>query len=103
MEQPVIREAVSAGLVECAYCDKGFRRIGGVHIGSQRLGMIPNTQCEHVFVTHLGSATESNARPWIAYVDGEPLRRASSDARRFASPSTAYRAACAAAPRRWHP
>lgn len=100
---PVIHEAVSAGLVQCAHCDAGFRRVGGVHVGSQRLGMILNTPCERVFATHLGNATESNTRPWMAYVDGEPLRRASSDARRFASSTAAYRASCASAPRRWHP
>jgi hypothetical protein len=95
--------AATAGLVQCPYCDQGFRRVDGVHIGSQRLGMIPDMPCERVFATHGGSMTEDNTRPWMAYVDGEPLRRASGDARRFATANTAYRAALRAAPKRWHP
>lgn len=98
---PMIHGAASAGLVECVYCDTGFRRVGGVHVGSQSLGMIPDTPCERVFATCGEDA--NRARSWLAYVDGEPLRKRSGEARRFASPAAAYRAACAAAPRRWHP
>lgn len=100
---PMIRSAGSAGLVQCANCTAGFRRVDGVHIGSQRLGMIPNTPCERVFATHGGNMTENNNRPWMAYVDGEPIRKKSGDARRFAAADKAYAAACKAAPRRWHP
>jgi hypothetical protein len=42
------------------------------------------------------------AHPWLAYVDGEPLRKKSGEARRFASPAAAYGAARKASPRRWH-
>ena len=35
-------------LVKCELCEIGFERVAGVHIGSQRLGMIPNTPCQRV-------------------------------------------------------
>jgi len=47
--------------------------------------------------------TTDNDRPWMAYVDGEPVRKKSGDARRFATSVTAYAAARKAAPERWHP
>lgn len=97
---PVVRDAATAGLARCRLCDAGFRRIDGVHIGSQSLGMIPDTACERVFAT-CGDDPDA-ARPWLAHVDGEPLRKRSGEARRFASLVTAYVAARAAAPRRWH-
>ena len=99
----MIKDAEIAGLVECGKCDKGFRRVDGVHIGSQRLGMISNVPCDRVFATHCGNATDDNTRPWMAYVDGAPIRKQSGDARRFSSAEAAYTAACKAAPRRWHP
>jgi hypothetical protein len=99
----MIRDAATAGLVQCGNCDRGFRRINGIHIGSQRLGMIPNIPCKRVFAVHGGHATETNDRPYLAYVDGGPLRKRSGEARRFASAEAAYAAACKAAPRRWHP
>jgi len=99
----VIKDAGSAGRITCYYCDQGFRRVDGVHVASQRLGMIPTTPCDQVFATLGGGMTEDNTRPWLAYVDGEPIRRWSGDVRRFASARTAYTAACKAAPRRWHP
>ena len=99
----MIRDAGTAGLVTCGNCDRGFRRVDGIHIGSQRLGMIPDVPCDLVFAVHLGNATEDNKRPWIAYVDGEPVRKKSSDARRFATAEKAYDAARKAAPRKWHP
>lgn len=96
----MIRDARGAALARCPHCEAGFRRVGGVHIGSQRLGMIPDTPCARVFAT----AVDVDAtRPWRAYVDGAPLRGASGGVRCFASPDTAYAAACKAAPRRWHP
>lgn len=94
-------DAATAGLVQCGNCDRGFRRVNGVHIGSQRLGMIPETPCDRVFAAR-GEGSDT-VRPWIAYVDGEPLRKASGEARRFALAKAAYAAACKAAPRRWHP
>jgi hypothetical protein len=98
---PAIRDAATAGLAQCRLCDVGFRRVDGVHVGSQSLGMIPNTPCERVFATCGDDA--DTARPWLAHVDGEPLRKQSGEARRFASPTAAYAAARVAAPRRWHP
>lgn len=97
-----IHNAATAGLATCGNCDAGFRRVSGIHIGSQRLGMIPDTPCDRVFAVHGGKSTDDNTRPWLAYVDGEPLRKKSGPARRFTSAETAYRAACDAAPRRWH-
>ncbi len=103
MIEPLIKDAGTAGLVTCGYCDRGFRRVGGIHIGSQRLGMIPDSPCDRVFATHGGSMTDDNKRPWMAYVDGGSIRKQSGDARRFATSKAAYAAACKAAPRRWHP
>ena len=99
----MIRNAATAGLATCSHCDRGFRRVRGIHIGSQRLGMIPDVPCGRVFAAHGGSMTDDNKRPWMAYVDGDPIRKKSGDARRFATEKAAYAAACKAAPRRWHP
>ena len=98
-----IKDAVSAGLVTCDLCDQGCRRVGGVHTPSQRLGMIPATPCERVFAVHGGNMTDDNKRPWLAYVDADPIRKQRGDARRFSSAKAAYDAACKAAPKRWHP
>lgn len=103
MTDPLIKEAASAGLVTCTYCERGFRRVDGVHIASQRLGMIPSAPCDRVFASHGGNMTDDNTRPWMAYVDGAPIRKQSGDARRFATAKAAYAAARKAAPRRWHP
>jgi len=100
---PLIRDAATAGLVQCLLCAGGFRRVDGVHIGSQRLGMISDTPCSRVFATHGGNMTDDNTRPWLAYVDGSSIRKKHGDARRFASAAAAYNAALKAAPRRWHP
>lgn len=99
----MIKDAAVAGLVACRHCDRGFRRVDGVHIGSQRLGMIPSTPCDRVLVIHGGSMTDDNTRPWMAHVDGDVVRKKSGDARRFATAEAAYAAACKTAPRRWHP
>ena len=96
-----VNDSATADLVTCGYCDRDFRRVDGVHIGSQRLGMIPDAPCERVFATR-GEGADT-ARPWLAHVDGAPLRKQSGDARRFATAKAAYDAACKAAPRRWHP
>jgi hypothetical protein len=98
-----IHEAATAGRVTCGNCERGFRRIDGIHIPSQRLGMIPNTPCDRVFAIHGGNMTNDNERPWMAHVDGDVVRKKSGDARRFSSAKAAYIAACKAAPRRWHP
>ena len=103
MTEPVIKDRGSTDLAQCGNCTRGFRRVDGDHIGSQRLGMIPNTPCDRVFAVHGGNMTDDNKRPWMAYVDGEPVRKKSGDARRFASAASAYAAARKAAPRRWHP
>lgn len=100
---PLIKNFATAGLVTCGYCNRDFRRVDGIHIGSQRLGMIPNSPCARVFVTHGGNLTDNNKHPWMAHVDGDVLRRRSGDARRFSSPKTAYAAARKAAPEKWHP
>jgi hypothetical protein len=99
----LVKEAATAGLATCVLCDRGFRRVDGVHIPSQRLGMIPTTPCDRVFATHGGSMTDDNERPWMAHVDGDVVRKKSGDARRFSSAEAAYAAARGAAPRRWHP
>lgn len=95
--------AATAGLVTCGNCDRGFRRVDGIHIASQRLGMIPDVPCDRVFAVHDGNMTDDNKRPWLAYVDGAPVREKSGDARQFSSIKAAYAAACKAAPKRWHP
>jgi hypothetical protein len=98
----MIREAATAGLVTCRLCDADFRRIGGVHVGSQRRGMIPNTPCDRVFAIHGGNMTDDNRRPWMAYADDALIRKRNGDARRFATARAAYTAACKASPERWH-
>ena len=95
---PLIYPAHSAGLVQCGNCERGFRRVAGVHIGSQRLGMIPDSPCQRVFATHGGS----DVKPWMAYVDGSPVCTSLGYARRFKTARAAYRAALLAAPKRWH-
>ena len=99
----MIKDSATAGLATCGNCTRGFRRVDGIHIGSQRLGMIPDVPCDCVFAVHGGNMTDDNNRPWMAYVDGEPVRKKSGDARRFATAEAAYAAAREAAPRRWHP
>lgn len=86
---------------ECSLCTAGFRREGGVHVGSQRLGMIPSTPCERVFAAR-DNGTPSNPR-FVAYVDGAWLRTPRGDVRRFATKAAATKAARRAAPRMWHP
>ena len=103
MNKPMIHPSHTAGLVQCENCDAGFRRVSGIHIGSQRLGMIPDVPCDCVFAVHGGNMTDDNDRPWMAYVDGDPIRKKSGEARRFASAASAYAAARKAAPKRWHP
>ncbi len=84
----------------CRLCAAGFRREDGVHVGSQSLGMIPATPCERVFVVR--DAKPYLRRPWLAHVDGAPLRRMDGVVRRFATARSARDAAFASAPRRWH-
>jgi hypothetical protein len=93
--------SVARGLVECRLCTQGFRRVDGLHVPSQRLGMIPSTPCDRVFATRGREA--SDKRPWLAYVDGDVVRKKGGDPRRFSSAKSAYAAACKEAPRRWHP
>lgn len=101
--QPLIKDSTTAGLVTCGYCDRGFRRVNGIHIGSQRLGMIPDSPCARVFVARDGDMTDDNKRPWMAHVDGNMLHKRGGGTRRFSSPKTAYTAAREASPKKWHP
>lgn len=100
---PVIKDAAGARLETCRLCDQDFRRVDGIHVGSLRRGMIPNTPCDRVFVIHGGTMTDDNTRPWMAHVDGDVVRKKSGDARRFASAEAAYAVARKTAPQRWHP
>jgi hypothetical protein len=96
--EPMIKDATTASLATCSLCDRGFRRVNGIHVPSQRLGMIPATPCDRVFATHGGNMTDDNKKPWMAYVDGEPLRKKGGDARRFATAKAAYTTARKASP-----
>lgn len=98
----VVRPADTANLITCPYCDKGFRRVNGRHVGSVKLGMIPDTPCERIFAAHVGNATEHNKKPWLAYVDGAPLENANGVPLRYAKADIAYQAAKKWSPRRWH-
>lgn len=86
--------------VKCRLCEAGFRRVEGIHVGSQRLGMIPNTPCARVLVVR--DDKPYLRRPWLAHVDGTPLRRMDNVVRRFATAKAARAAALADAPCRWH-
>jgi hypothetical protein len=96
----LIKDVRIADRIQCGNCDVGFRRINGVHIGSQRLGMIPDTPCTRVFAARAGQATDE--WPWIAYVDGKPVRKKNGKLWYYATARDAYAAARKAAPRRWH-
>jgi hypothetical protein len=97
-------KAISSGRDTCTNCDQGFRRVHGIHIGSQRLGMIPDSPCRRVFAATQGDNTTKIAnRSWTAHIDGDVLRQQSGKARRFSSAKAAYAAACQASPRQWHP
>lgn len=97
---PVVRPAATAGLATCPLCERGIPRSLGVHVPSQRAGMIQPAPCSRVFATNVERVEETylNRRPWVAYVDGDVLRVAGGkQARRFATPERAYREACRAA------
>ncbi len=96
----LIHDAATAALATCKNCDIGFRRAHGIHVGSQRLGMIDDIPCDRVFAAR-GEGTDT-ARPWLAYVDGAPLHKHSGEERHFASAKAAYAAARKASPRQWH-
>ncbi len=98
----LVKDVGTSESTTCDYCDRGFRRVDGIHIGSQRLGMIPNASCDRVLATCDKKAPDI-ARSWLACVDGAPLRTSGGELRRYTSASTARRAARKAAPRRWHP
>jgi hypothetical protein len=101
-EEVVVRDAATAEAAQCRLCDAGFRRVNGIHIGSQRLGMIPDTPCDRIFVV-LGDTAPNVRRPWVAYIDGKQFCSRLGAPRWFASAKTAYAAACAESPRKWHP
>lgn len=94
-------DSAAARTARCRLCDAGFRRVGGIHVPSQRLGMIPATPCDRVFAAREVSVVPG--RSYLAYVDGQPILKRDGDARRFASAGAALSAARRAAPRRWHP
>jgi hypothetical protein len=57
----------------CRLCEIGHRRVGKLHIASQRKGMIPTMPCKAVIAIDLGAATDSNKFPWVVYVNGRRL------------------------------
>lgn len=84
-------------MTACYLCDTGFPICAGVHYGTQRLGMISNTPCEHAnfWAVHLGNATDINKRPWIAYLRSNtrtPLLKANGVPRRFTTKEAALEA-----------
>ena len=87
----------------CELCDAGFRRVEGIHVGSQRLGMIPDRPCAHVYAEHDRDAPLRHERRFVANVDGARLQNKRGEARRFETEAAAVKAARKAAPRRWHP
>lgn len=85
----------------CALCEADFRRVGGIHIGSQRLKMICDKPCQRV-----GVAVDQRAdvrRRWVAYVDGALLRTKDDEIKHWATAAAAVNAARKTAPRSWHP
>lgn len=92
--------AATASASTCRYCDQGFRRVDGIHVGSQRLGMITNTPCDRVFAACISG--DGTKRPWLACVDGFLLYKKNGNPRRFSSAASACEAACKEAPKRWH-
>ena len=96
-------EAGSKAMPHCGLCDAGFRRVDGIHVGSQRLGMIPDRPCRRVYADQLEDAAVHERR-FVAYVDGDILRvKATGEVRRFATATAAVSAARKASPRKWHP
>lgn len=75
---------------QCPYCDRGFRRVMGIHVGSQRKGMIPSVACERVVAVGQGAGGKA---PFVAYVDGRALVNRDGIPRLFAAKKTAVRAA----------
>lgn len=57
----------------CGDCAIGHRRINGMHVATQRKGMIPTIPCDAVVAVpvpgHAGAQVQ-----WTVYVDGELLR-----------------------------
>ena len=94
------RPAASAGMQRCRYCEMGFRRVNGIHIGGQRKGMIPNQPCELVFAVRVALLLDGKA--YWAYVDGEPIKSPTGIPRRYKTAASAYRAACRMAPFKEH-
>lgn len=85
----------------CELCDAGFRRVDGIHIGSQRLGMIPDKPCRRVSAG-VDDAADLRRR-FVAHVDGTLLRKKDGHVRYFATATAAVNAARKTAPRMWHP
>jgi hypothetical protein len=66
--EPVIRDAATAGLVQCRLCSAGFRRVDSVHIG-----MIPDMPCDRVF-TSRGEGADTTAQCYISRDQGGLMR-----------------------------
>ncbi len=95
--------------MRCGNCEIGFRRVNGIHIGSQRLGMIPDTPCDAIVATKFNHGDDHERykggarRNWGVYVDGELLRTKAGVGRAWTTEAAALRAGRKAAPKRWHP
>jgi len=98
-QETIIHDANTAPQIRCELCDAGFRRENGYHWGCSCPDLdaqLCHTPCDRLFAVRV-SDTE-----WMAYVDGAPLRKKSSDPRLFASARAAYEATFHAAPKLWH-
>lgn len=93
---------------KCGDCEAGFRRVDGIHIGSQRLGMIPDTPCDAIVAERYGHGDDSMRyqggprRQWGVRVDGELLLTKAGVGRAYTTEAAALRAGRKASPKRWH-
>lgn len=76
--------------LSCGTCDRGHRRICGIHVATQRKGMIPETPCTRVAAVNSGAP---DPKPWRGVADGDFIRDKAGDPREFATAHAAYRAA----------
>ena len=86
----VVGEAWRRETASCGHCDLGHRRLCGIHIPTQRKGMIPAAPCRRVAAVNTGAA---DARPWLAVADGVTVRTPRGVPRSYATAHAAYRAA----------
>jgi hypothetical protein len=73
----------------CGNCKVGHRRIAGIHVPTQRKGMIPATPCDRIVAVRINSWTIG---PWYVYVDGALLRTPRGEPRRYSSEGRALAA-----------